>query len=304
MATYTELSLIDLEKIGQHYGLNIIRFSPMVLGNANTTYHVHTKESGYIVTLAEEKSLSDMQALANLLLWLKQHGFTSSDLLLSHDGEMITHYKDKPVLIKRWVSGAVNEHFSTDMLRQIGQQIGKLHQVPVPDFIPKGYPSGLAFFAMVLEHDIEHECMTWLAKQIQFLSENLPQDLPKGLIHADIFFDNVLFEGDTFSAIIDFEEACYYDLMFDIGMAIVGLCQIKGKIDLLKAHAVIQGYEQVRPLLAKEKESLSFFIEYAATATACWRFWKYNIDVPSPALKDKYVEMAQIADYIHDLKIE
>ena len=118
---------------------------------------------------------------------------------------------------------------------------------------------------------------------------------------GDIFFDNVLFENNKIKAIIDFEEACNYYLIFDLGMGILGLCRTGEKIDLNKARALIKGYEQIRSLGVPERDSLQLFIEYAAIATSWWRFWKYNIHTPTPDLRNKHWKMVQVAKEVEIL---
>ena len=121
------------------------------------------------------------------------------------------------------------------------------------------------------------------------------------MIHGDLFYDNVITEQGKFKAIIDFEEACYYYLIFDIGMSILGLCLDKGVLNLVKVKSLINGYQSIRPLQSEEKGKLKFFVEYAAIATSKWRFWKYNIDVPNKKLKDKHWEMVNIAKNINSI---
>jgi homoserine kinase type II len=124
------------------------------------------------------------------------------------------------------------------------------------------------------------------------------------LIHGDLFFDNILFEGDKIKAIIDLEEACSYYLIFDLGMAVIGLCRTDDKIDLTKVKALIEGYETVRLLSSVEKKSLPLFVKYAATATSWWRFWKYNIHSPKPDLSTKHWEMVQVVKEVDVLVTE
>jgi homoserine kinase type II len=171
----------------------------------------------------------------------------------------------------------VYENISTEMLKQIGTSMAKLHQISAPDFLPKLHPYGVQIFSTVIDKGIDKRYESWLSEQTQFLIDKLPKNLPKGLIHGDVFFDNVLFEDGKIKAIIDFEEACQYYLNFDLGMGILGLCRTNGKIDLTKVNALITGYEQIRLLEPLEKELLPLFIKYAAIATSWWRFWKYNI---------------------------
>ena len=118
------------------------------------------------------------------------------------------------------------------------------------------------------------------------------------MIHGDLFYDNVLFEGRRLKAIIDFEETTCEDNVFDLGMGIVGMCGVGTGVVLEKARALVSGYEQVRELEAREKRALQMFVEYAAATVSCWRYWKYHIDGPSEENADKHRQMARIAEEI------
>ena len=95
--------------------------------------------------------------------------------------------------------------------------------------------------------------------------------------------------------IIDFEEACRYYNVFDLGMGVLGLCAEGTKVNLAKARALGIGYQKIQSLTEQEKECLQLFSEYAAIATAYWRFWKFNIHTPIAEKSDKHWEMAAIA---------
>ena len=98
-----------------------------------------------------------------------------------------------------------------------------------------------------------------------------------------------------FKALIDFEEACQYYKVFDLGMAVVGLCTEESKVRLPKVRSLVNGYQEIRVLEEAEKEFLPLFIEYAAIATSSWNFWKYNIDTPIAELSGKHWKMVNIA---------
>ncbi len=98
--------------------------------------------------------------------------------------------------------------------------------------------------------------------------------------------------------IIDFEEACDYPFVFDLGMAIVGTCTDEGSVNLGKASALLQGYQQARVLSPQEKSVLQLFAEYGAIATSFWRYRQFNIRNPTPEKKDAHREMTDIADSI------
>ena len=146
-----------------------------------------------------------------------------------------------------------------------------------------------------MEKGINLEYEDWLAQRYKILKQKIPSGLPRGLIHGDVFYDNVLFDGKTFKALIDFEEACHYYKVFDLGMAVVGVCTEDLQVRLTKVRSLVDGYQNIRVLEEKEKESLQLFVEYAAIATSSWRFWKYNIDTPIAEKSDNHYEMANIA---------
>ena len=134
-----------------------------------------------------------------------------------------------------------------------------------------------------------------MAQKYEILSNEIPPGLPRGLIHGDLFYGNVLFAGKTFKAIIDFEDACQYYQVFDLGMAAVGLCTEDFIVSMTKVRSLVGGYQKNKVLAEQEKEALQLFIEYAAIATSSWRFWKYNIDWPIAEKAGKHWEMVKIA---------
>jgi len=143
-----------------------------------------------------------------------------------------------------------------------------------------------------------------LAQKHATLIKEMPSGLPRGLIHGDVFYDNVLFEEGKFKALIDFEEACHYYKIFDLGMAVVGVCTEDFKLSLLKVRSLIDGYQKMGALDQKEKEYTQLFVEYAVIATSSWQFWKYHIDTPMAEKSDKHSEMVRIAKNVRAIPKE
>ncbi len=205
-------------------------------------------------------------------------------------------YRDKPVMVKAYIAGQVCKDLDETMLCQVGAAMARLHQLPVPDFLPDKHPYGLQVFPSVIGQNINPDYETWLGKRLAYLEQHIPPGLPYGLIHGDLFYDNVLFEEKKFKAIIDFEEACRYYKGFDLGMGILGLCVENTTVMLDKARALVRGYQQIRMLEKREKDTLLLFVEYAAIATSCWRFWKYHIQMPLVGKADKHWQMMHLAE--------
>lgn len=304
MAVYTHIQISDVEKMLAPYQIEALDFTPIQGGNTNSNYHIRAEKGEYILTIIEEKSLEEIRYLASLLQCLGEHQFPTSRILTSTANEQVTVYSEQPILVKEWISGSVHENLSADQLGQIGRTMAQLHQIPAPDYLPKLHPYEQQVFSKIIGKNINTEYESWLKERLQFFEQERPKNLPIGLIHGDVFFDNVLFEKNEIKAIIDFEEACDYYLIFDLAMGILGLCLVGGKIDLDKANVLVTGYEQLRSLTFLEKDTLALFIQHAAVATSCWRFWKYNIHSPSPYLRDKHEEMVGVAKEIGKISKE
>jgi homoserine kinase type II len=150
----------------------------------------------------------------------------------------------------------------------------------------------------VTNSDLGHAYIDWLAEKNCYLQKCIPEHLPMALIHGDVFFDNVIVQGDQLMAIIDFEEACHYYRSFDLGMVIVGSCRDRQGISFEKAEWFIRGYQKETTLPLIERETLKTFAVYAAVATSFWRFRQYHLLRPEPQLFDTYVEMQTLADTI------
>lgn len=134
-----------------------------------------------------------------------------------------------------------------------------------------------------------------MEQRYRHIIEKLPSQLPIGLVHGDVFLDNVLFEDEKFKAILDFEDVSRIYKVYDLGMTIVGICTDGKNILFRKVRAFLNGYQKVRLLEEIEKDSLQLCIEWASILTSTWRFWKYNIDMPDADKSEKYKQMVYIA---------
>lgn len=297
MSRHTPFQQRDIHEIAGTYALTVVSFEP-IEGGANPSYVLHTQQGDYVLTVFEEKSWTEVVQIGHLLLLLADYEFPTTRLRAPTKGGLATRYRDKPVMVKQYIAGHVFKDLNKTMVSQVGVAMARLHQVPAPDFLPDKHAYGLHVFSRVIDRNINPAYESWLANQLAYLARSLPCDLPRGLIHGDVFYDNVLFEGRELRALIDFEEACHYYKGFDLGMAIVGLCAEGTTIALDKARALVHGYQQVQSLEETEKEALQLFVEYAATATSYWRFWKYHIDTPTAQKANKHWQMVRLAEAV------
>ena len=301
MARYTQLKQSDIEKIAGYYNLEVASFESIEGGAGNSSYLLYVQQAKYVLTVFDEKTLNEVLHMGQLLLLLNAYDFPSIQLLPLISDDIVTVYMGKPIMLKSYIEGEVYEDLDEVMLDQLGKKMARLHEVPSPDYLPDTHSYGWQVFASVIGQNIDTKYEYWLQEQLDFLKQNIPSGLPRGLIHGDLFYDNVLFERNKFKAIIDFEEACHYYKVFDLGMAIVGSCAEGTTIDLDKACALVHGYQEVRQLEEMEKETLQLFVQYAATATSYWRFWKYNIDTSSANNAKKHWEMVKISEWVSSI---
>lgn len=294
---YTKLNKTSLQQIIQQFNIDqVINWEILEGGAENTNYLLETTQRKYVLTLCERKTVEEATILVNLLKHLENKQFKTTTVVCNKKEQDISFFNKKPIILKEYIAGQIIQTPTPKILHQIGVSIGKLHLIPTPAYLPKVYSYGQQVFSELIDAKHAHPFVNWLNTMHLYIRDNINPSLPKALIHGDIFFSNVVIDSFGQPIIIDFEEACYYYRMYEIGMAIVGLCNHQGTIDFTKARQLISGYEQIIPLEVEEKEALKDFVGYAATATAFWRFRQFNIIAPTPSHKDTYLEMKNIAD--------
>jgi homoserine kinase type II len=301
MATYTQLQENDVLAIARDYALQVVDFAPIEGGAGNSSYWLTTQSYRYVLTVFDDKAFAYVVRLGQLLMLLAEYQFPTTRIVPPTQGGIATIYQGKPVMMKRYITGQVQADLDDTMLSQIGVTLAKLHQIPAPDWLSDHHPYGRQTFATVIGSNSHPDYENWLADRSAHLEQHIPSGLPRGLIHGDLFYDNVLVEGGQFQAIIDFEEACHYYSVFDLGMAILGLCAQGTTFALNKARALLTGYQQVRQLEAAEKATLQLFVEYAAIATSFWRFWKFRIHLPTEEKADHYMTMVNLAEAVRNI---
>jgi len=301
MALYARLDRAAVEGLAHRFGIDdITSFSVMDGGSENTNYCLETNSGKYVLTLCDQKSLKQATNLASLLVYLTDHGIRTSRVVVPPKEPIVLLHDEKPVMLKRYLYGDVTANLTGDLLVQLGEEMARLHDIPAPSYVPQSFPYGRSHFHEVTNSNLGHAYVGWLSEKNSYLQKRIPQHLPMALIHGDVFFDNLIVQGDQLMAIIDFEEACHYYRGFDLGMVIVGACRDRQGISFEKAGRFIRGYQKEATLQSIERESLKAFAVYAAVATSFWRFRQYHLLRPEPRLYDKHVEMQTLADTISE----
>lgn len=298
MTVHTLLQEKDIKDIADEYALNVIDFEPLIGGSDNSNFLLQTCQGDYVLTVYEKLTMTDAVEVAQLLLMLAEHDYPTTRIVVPVQGELVKIFREKPVMIKEYIPGNVFQELNETMLRQVGAAMAQLHQIPVPGFLSQRKPYGILHFSEVVGRNIDLEYESWVVEEFSKIKRKIPLGLPWGLIHSDVFSDNVLFIGDQLIAIIDFMDALPYFLAYDLGMGMVGLCSKNSVLEIDRARALVDGYQNIRELEKKEKKSLQYFAEYAATAVSGWQFWKFHFDTPSFSQADSHLRMKQLAEEI------
>ncbi len=285
------------------YGILIVKdFRLLSGGSENTNYLVTTDRARYVLTICEQKSFEEAENLAHLLEHLQKVGFKTSVVIKSLQNESITSHKKRPVMLKEFLEGEILEDLSPRLLEFVGGELARLHQITPPDYLPVQLGYGIETFQEVKLYAAETPFAEWLEAIENLIKPILHNNLPKSLIHSDLFNSNLIINPDKYSAcIMDFEEAAYYYRIFDIGMTIVGLCSQGKSIDRSKMKWLLEGYQKELPLLVSEKKALKMMTVYAASAMCFWRHRNFNFSIPTPEMKDHYQELQAIAEDIKQI---
>ncbi len=303
MAVYTKLSLEDVEELMSRFGIsNINSFNTLSGGSQNSNYVVRSDNSEFVISICEQNSAEEVRQLAQLLEHLAANNFSTSMVIRTLDGDTISRWNNKPVMVKKYIRGMVKDDIPEPEVRLIGKELGKLHQVPAPDYLPHAMSYGKEYFHEIAKYADGSEFQKWLLDMQSYIETHISASLPKALIHSDVFSSNVIIDSsETFVTIMDFEEATHYYRVFDIGMTIIGICRQGRSINLAKTKSLLKGYAQEIKLTNEEKESLQAFTVYAATAMSFWRHKNFHYTVPTPALFNHYEELKIIADSVFDI---
>lgn len=305
MVYNTDLNKQDIQRILNWYNpQTVLSYTVLSGGSENTNYCLKTNTHSFVLTVCEQKSFDDARNLARLLKHLDDHNFATSKIKKTKDGSDVVTWDGKPVMLKGFIEGDIVQDFSETLLLYLGKELAKLHKIKAPTYIPQTLNYGsIKHFDKVQDYAPNSSFNQWIIDIRDYIKIHISLDLPKALIHGDVFYNNIVVDkAQERGVIMDFEEACYYYRVFDIGMMIVGTCSEHNKINVKKLAYLLQGYQNETILLDVEKKALKAFTVYAATSTALWRHHNFNYVNIVPEKKDVYLEMKMLADEVMEMK--
>jgi len=298
MAAYTHLSKKEAVEIGADYGLpKILVLRPVREGSVNTHYALETARGKFLIKIDEVKSEIEVKRELDLLLFLRKHAFPCPLPLADRRGRHCRDWSGKLLSVYRHLDGHIvsAEYLSAAQLENVGRVMADLHLISKA--YKKGVESRFSFervaeiYAAVrgrLPHYLKKIVRT-LDEEIEYLQNYLEGKLPKGIIHGDLFADNILFKGDKVVALLDFEAAGRGKFIFDLATAVNALCYSGGRYALKKFEALISGYEALRTLSLAEWDAFPNELRFSAfrfTVTRLRDFFLNPVDKRQRINKD------------------
>jgi len=135
MALYARLDRSAVEGLTRRFGISdITAFSVMDGGSENTNYCLETNSGKYVLTLCDQKSLKQATNLANLLVYLTDHGIRTSRVVVPPNEPIVVLHSEKPVMLKRYVDGDITANLTGNLLVQLGEEMARLHKIPAPSW--------------------------------------------------------------------------------------------------------------------------------------------------------------------------
>ena len=289
MAVYTEVSDAELEAFLADYDIGQAEsFKGIAEGVENTNYVLATTRGQYMVTLYEKRvDPGDLPFFLGLMDHLAERGINCPRPIHGRDGQALRTLAGKPAAITSFLQGMWPRRMTVKHCGPVGEALAALH-LAGRDFALKR-PNALSvsgwrpLFGGARDH-VDRELAAELAAELDFFDANWPRDLPAGVIHADLFNDNVFFLNDRLSGIIDFYFACNDFLAYDVAICLNAWCfEPDNAFNATKARALLQGYDKVRPLEPAEREALPMLARGSALRFMLTRLYDW-VHTPAGAL--------------------
>ena len=298
MAIYTTLNKKEIAKIADEFALgDVVSYTGIKNGSVNTHYLIETKRGRYFAKIDEVKSELEVKQELDLLFHIKKQGFPCLQPLKSKIGRHYLEVQSKCITVSRYLDGVELpvEGLNTTHLETLGHTLANLH------LIGRSYKKGIdnrfgfnriaAIYREVRRQLPSHlkNIVRVIDDEFSYLENYLDNNLPKGIIHGDLFPDNVKFKGNRLVGVMDFEAACRGKLIYDLATAVNALCFVNARYQIDRFEPLISGYESLRPLSLPEWDSFPNELRFSAlrfTVTRVKDFYLRKVEENQRTYKD------------------
>ena len=276
MAVYTKLSENNLKDFFSKYKLGkLLNYKEIKEGIENTNYFIQTEKGKFILTVYEKRvEEKDLPFFISLMKNLFDKRFPSPEPIINKNGNYISNILEKKAAVVSFLQGSSKKNLNSINCNQIGTYAAKLHSITKNLSGKRENKLSVASWRKIYNR-VKKDCSkihpnleNIIEKNLEEVEKNWPKNIPSGIIHADLFPDNIFFKEDKLSGIIDFYFACHDFYAFEIAICLNALCFEGQKENLsfnvTKAKKFIDGYSNIRKLNQNEKNALKILCKGAA----------------------------------------
>ena len=269
-------------------------------GWANSNYLLELEDGERLVLkIWDERSPTEVNRLNSHLELIASHGVPTPVPLLLEGGRRMLEVDGRawmllPFVDAPWLAG------DRSSMKHLGELMARLHSIPDDGTFISEYTMGTDVWPELFERAEAEN--TWspflreLEAELARLPNLLPAGLPRGIIHGDLFQDNVLASDGEVKAVLDFEDVCINVLASDLVVAFIGCGWEDGVPVEERWTALLEGYESVRQLSENERAALPELYYYATLSVAAWRYRKFRMEVTGTEHSDRYKLMTERLD--------
>ncbi len=292
MAVYTEVSDDDLKAFLADYDLGeVTAFKGIAEGVENSNYLLHTATGSFILTLYEKRvAPEDLPFFLGLMEHLAGRGIDCPTPVAGRDGKALRRLCDRPAAIVTFLNGLSPRRIQPEHCRALGGALAAMHLAGAGFVLRRENDLSVQGWRPLFDASAAraHEVRPGLAEELEAelagLEANWPKGLPEGVIHADLFPDNVFFLGEGLSGIIDFYFACNDFLAYDLAVCLNAWCfEPDNAFNITKARHMLQAYRTQRPIETTELAALPLLARGAALRFLLTRLYDW-LNHPEGAL--------------------
>jgi homoserine kinase type II len=273
MAVYTDVAADELAEFLSHYEIGeLLSYKGIAEGVENSNFLLHTTKGAYILTLYEKRvDPDDLPYFLSLMAHLAERGVACPQPARSRNGQVYSTLAGRPAAIINFLEGMWPRRPNAIHCAGVGQALAKMHlagrDFPLFRKNPLSVSGWRPLFKLAAPRadSVQAGLRDFVARELDHLEAHWPTDLPVGVIHADLFPDNVFFLGDNVSGLIDFPFSCNDILAYDVAICVNAWCfEVDHFFNVTKARALLNAYGRERKLSGSEENALPLLARGAA----------------------------------------
>ncbi|HRO00476.1 MAG TPA: homoserine kinase [Nitrobacter sp.] len=308
MAVYTDVAAEELADFLKAYDIGeVLSYKGIAEGVENSNYLLHTTSGSFFLTLYEKRvAIDDLPFFLGLMGHLAAHGIVCPQPVKARNGETLGRRAGRPTAIIEFLEGVWPRKPNVAHCAAVGAALAKLHLAGRDFSMKRANALSVSSWRPLFEQagacadTVQPGLHDFLKAELDHLEARWPRELPGGVIHADLFPDNVLFLGDRLSGLIDFYFACHDFFAYDVAICLNAWCfEPDHAFNVTKAQALLGAYHRERALSEAEQAALPLLARGAALRFLLTRLVDF-LNVPAGAL----VKPKDPLEYVRKLRFQ